>query len=275
MTAQPIRLPSMGEPVDELWTVLMDLGDDLAVRWTLIGGQMVLLHALEHGRSPSQVSQDGDIVADIRSDQGGLKAVVAALTRAGFDLESISTFGVAHRYKRATGGRFVVVDVLAPEGVGERADLSTTPPGHTIEVPGGPRPSTAASSSSWSTLGAAGECLVQLCWGRSSSRVLRADWVATSLDTTATSRCCAHSSTTRSSWQSRCRPRTVSACAPPPRSSTSQTTLPGSCCRRMHAPTPGRRCGSSSGTPSLDYRRRGDRIAPARRQAVVVLQRAA
>jgi hypothetical protein len=137
MTAQPIRLPSMGEPVDELWPVLMDLGDDLTVRWTLIGGQMVLLHALEHGRSPSQVSQDGDVVADIRSDQGGLKAMVDALTRAGFDLESISTFGVAHRYKRPTGGRFVVVDVLAPEGVGERADLSTTPPGHTIEVPGG------------------------------------------------------------------------------------------------------------------------------------------
>lgn len=30
-----------------------------------------------------------------------------------------------------------MIDVLAPEGLGERADLTTSPPGRTIEVPGG------------------------------------------------------------------------------------------------------------------------------------------
>lgn len=43
-----------------------------------------------------------------------------------------------HRYVRTTsGGREVRVDVLAPDGVGERADLTTTPPGRTLSVPGG------------------------------------------------------------------------------------------------------------------------------------------
>lgn len=30
-----------------------------------------------------------------------------------------------------------MVDVLAPDGIGERADLTTVPPAHTIRVPGG------------------------------------------------------------------------------------------------------------------------------------------
>ncbi|MGA8995106.1 MAG: histone-like nucleoid-structuring protein Lsr2 [Nocardioidaceae bacterium] len=52
-------------------------------------------------------------------------------------LQSISADGLADRYIRAAKPRPVVIDVLAPEGLGERADLTTTPPGRTIEVPGG------------------------------------------------------------------------------------------------------------------------------------------
>lgn len=60
------------------WHLLLDLAE-LPVAWTLIGGQMVLLHVLEHGQVPPQVSQDGDIIADVRADQNALKAIVAAL----------------------------------------------------------------------------------------------------------------------------------------------------------------------------------------------------
>jgi hypothetical protein len=56
----PIIMPPLGSPVHELWGVLLDLGEQSDVPWTLIGGQMVLLHALEHGTFPPQVSQDGD-----------------------------------------------------------------------------------------------------------------------------------------------------------------------------------------------------------------------
>ena len=132
-----IQLPPLASPVDELWHVLLDLGESLDMPWTLIGGQMVLLHVLEHGQVPPQVSQDGDVVADIRAVTDALARVVAALEKAGFDLESMSTDGLAHRYVRPADPRPVVIDVLAPEGLGERAVLTTSPPGRTIEVPGG------------------------------------------------------------------------------------------------------------------------------------------
>ena len=41
------------------------------------------------------------------------------------------------RYIRPADSRPVVIDLLAPDGLGERADLTTTPPGRTIEVTGG------------------------------------------------------------------------------------------------------------------------------------------
>lgn len=132
-----IELPPLPSPVNALWHVLLDLDETLDVPWTLVGGQMVLLHVLEHGQVPPQVSQDGDVVADVRAVPDALARVVAALEEAGFELESMSTDGFAHRYLRPDKSRPVVVDVLAPEGVGARTVLVTTPPGRTVEVPGG------------------------------------------------------------------------------------------------------------------------------------------
>lgn len=131
-----IELPPLGAPVDELWNVLLDLGA-MPVKWTLIGGQMVLLHVLEHGQVPPQISEDGDVVADIRADQASLRTVVRALTERGFDLLTITTDGRAHRYVRPAEPKSIVVDVLAPDGLGPRTSLTTTPPGRTVEVPGG------------------------------------------------------------------------------------------------------------------------------------------
>ena len=52
-----ITLPSMAAPIDQLWHVLLDLGERLALPWTIVGGQMVLLHVLEHGEVPPQISR--------------------------------------------------------------------------------------------------------------------------------------------------------------------------------------------------------------------------
>ena len=116
--------------------IVIYMGEALSAPWTLIGGQMVLLHALEHGHVPPPISQDGDVIADIRA---AIHAVVAWLEQAGFTLDGMSPQLLAHRYVRTTRAatRPVVIDVLAPDGVGGRADLSTTPPGRTVQVPGG------------------------------------------------------------------------------------------------------------------------------------------
>jgi hypothetical protein len=132
-----IVLPPLPSPVDQLWHVLLDLADNLTVPWTLAGGQMVLLHALEHGQAPLEPSQDGDVIADIRADHHAIIRVVRQLYQFGFTLESISTDGIAHRYSRTAQPRPVQIDVLGPDGLGERADLTTSPPGRTIQVPGG------------------------------------------------------------------------------------------------------------------------------------------
>jgi len=137
VTRPVITLPPLAAPVDELWHALLDLDEQLTAPWTLVGGQMVLLHALEHGQVPPQVSQDGDVVADVRAQRSAIKQVVAQLESMGFELDGMSPDLLAHRYARLTQYTAVKVDVLAPEGVGQRADLTTTRPGRTVQVPGG------------------------------------------------------------------------------------------------------------------------------------------
>jgi hypothetical protein len=138
MTEVTIVLPPLGPPVDELWHVLLDLAAELDVPWTLVGGQMVLLHALEHGQVPLVVSQDGDMLADIRAETRALKKIVAALVTAGFAPEPAGD-DLVHRYLRAAkaADKQLIIDLLAPEGVGANADLTTSPPGRTVEAPGG------------------------------------------------------------------------------------------------------------------------------------------
>ena len=132
-------LPTLGDPVDEPWEVFLDLAERLKVDWTIVGGQMVLLHALEHGTVPPTVSQDGDVIADVRATRKALRKVAAVLEAMGFELAGMANDGTAHRYRKPGrgGGRPVTIDVLAPDGVGARADLTTTPPGHGTQAPAG------------------------------------------------------------------------------------------------------------------------------------------
>jgi hypothetical protein len=67
---------------------------------------------------PPQVSQDGDVIADLRVDRGAIQAVVTALNAHGFALDGMSPTGVAHRYILAADPLPVKVDVLAPKALG-------------------------------------------------------------------------------------------------------------------------------------------------------------
>jgi hypothetical protein len=129
----PVRLPTLPGHDDELWATLVELSELRPGEWTLIGGQMVFLHALEHAVSPPRVSTDLDVLVNARVVTGGVREFVAAIEHRGFALVGASPEGIAHRYRR----HGVSIDVLAPEGLGPRTDLTTTPPGRTIQVPGG------------------------------------------------------------------------------------------------------------------------------------------
>lgn len=61
-----------------------------------------------------------------------IASFVSDIEHLGFELDGISPDGIAHRYRRSR----VTIDVLAPEGLSDRADLTTTPPGRTLQVPG-------------------------------------------------------------------------------------------------------------------------------------------
>jgi hypothetical protein len=128
-----LELPPLGISDTGLWDALLDIADRVPDGWTLIGGQMVLLHALERDRIPPRVSEDLDLVVDVRVRPPVLGRLVKALEDLGFTNPGPTADGVAHRFLRAGVG----VDVLAPDGVGERTDLTTIGGGATVQVGGG------------------------------------------------------------------------------------------------------------------------------------------
>lgn len=128
-----VVLPTLAPRHGPLWTLLCDLADRHDRDWVLIGGQMVLLHALQAGRSPNRVSQDLDTVIDARVRPPAVAAFVATLHSLGFRSAGVSPDDVAHRF--ALGD--TRIDVLVPEGVGRRAPIRTIGAAVTVEIAGG------------------------------------------------------------------------------------------------------------------------------------------
>ncbi|HEX9712291.1 MAG TPA: hypothetical protein VGB52_07030 [Actinomycetota bacterium] len=127
----PIDVPMLGGPAAELWPVLFDLAEEFPNAWALVGAQMVVLHALDHGVSRPSYTEDADVLVDIRSLAPG--RVAAYLTAHGFELDGVSADGVGHRFVREG----LAIDVLAIDNAGSRADRTTIPPARTVLVPGG------------------------------------------------------------------------------------------------------------------------------------------
>jgi len=139
----PVVLPPLAGAADDLWTLLMDLAERLNTPWTLVGGQMVLLHGLEHARPSPRVSTDIDAVVDVRTDPTGLRKTVSALTELGLEPVEPTPEGVMHRYIRR-GSPTVVdvaaaatsVDVLVPEGLAASTNTNTSAGGRAFPAPG-------------------------------------------------------------------------------------------------------------------------------------------
>lgn len=128
-----IALPPLGDLEDRLWLALMEIAERRAGDWTLVGGQMVLLHALEHGATPPRVSTDLDLVVDARVRPPAIPAMAEVLADLGFRLAGIAPDGVGHRFARGP----VAIDLLAPEGAGPRADLTVGGAAETVPISGG------------------------------------------------------------------------------------------------------------------------------------------
>lgn len=112
-----IVLPSMPPEQTASWLGLLDLHERLPHGWTLIGGQLVHLHCAERGQFPVRPTNDADTVIDVRADAAMLATFTGVLTELGFTPDGISAGGLQHRWKRGDAS----IDVLLPEGIGERA----------------------------------------------------------------------------------------------------------------------------------------------------------
>jgi hypothetical protein len=102
-------------PDDEsrrLWHGVGELAAVLPADWTLVGGLMVQLHALEHEVTDVRVTVDIDVLGQARPP-GPLQAIDRALIDAGFEAHPPDPDNYGFRYERAG----LIVDVLAPDGI--------------------------------------------------------------------------------------------------------------------------------------------------------------
>ena len=81
---------------------------------------------------------DADVLVDVRASPKGIRKVCDWLDSQGLALKSISSDGIGHRFSKPADGGIgdIEFDVLAPEGIGERADISTSVASRTVQVPG-------------------------------------------------------------------------------------------------------------------------------------------
>lgn len=109
-------MPVMSAGQEQAWHALMDLHELVPSDWSLVGGQMVHLHCAERGGAPIRPTDDADTVVDVRAQPDILLTFTAALTQLGFTADTAGN-GMQHRWKRDRAQ----IDVLIPEGAGERA----------------------------------------------------------------------------------------------------------------------------------------------------------
>lgn len=133
-----VTLGQMTPAQEESWRILIDLYPVFPSGWCLIGGQMVWLFANEYNVDPIRATEDVDVAVDIRANQQAIRRLCAWLESRHLMLEGMNTDGIGHRYVSSTyqGPGRVMFDVLAPDNVGERADLTTSPPARTVSAPG-------------------------------------------------------------------------------------------------------------------------------------------
>jgi predicted nucleotidyltransferase len=127
-----IRIEPSSEAEESLWRTTLEVSRLFAGwPWVLIGAQAVVLLARELGRDVGRATRDVDVVVDLRVLAGGAREAASRLVEAGFEPSAEHD----HRFERGSDQ----VDLLAPDHLGARADLTTIPPRTTTEIPGATR----------------------------------------------------------------------------------------------------------------------------------------
>ena len=128
-----ITLPAPDERTTRLWVAVFELHERMPKDWTLVGGQMVLLHCIERGTFPVRATNDLDAVLDVRANAHVLLDFTSHLQQVGFKPTGTSPQGHQHRWVRDD----VSIDVMIPRHVGERAARRTgVTRATTLETPG-------------------------------------------------------------------------------------------------------------------------------------------
>jgi len=111
-----------------LWQATLDLAELLAgLPWTLVGAQMVMLHAFEAGAVPGRTTIDLDLLFDVRAFVGATDEATRRLQSAGFASAGREPDGVAHRFVRSLRAFGRASD--AGWRVGRSSSIAAMPPG--------------------------------------------------------------------------------------------------------------------------------------------------
>lgn len=122
-----------GEAEAASWATALSVAGALQdIPWVLIGAQMVMLLEHEAGLVTGRTTGDIDALVDVRALARATRSAADRLLAAGFDAA-----GTGHPYRFQRG--LEQVDLLAPDHLGRRMDLTTVLPGVTTQVPGGTR----------------------------------------------------------------------------------------------------------------------------------------
>ena len=128
-----IEIPELGDDFHAMWVELIELAANPPAPWTLIGAHMVALHGWEAGSDQIRPSRDADVLVDVRAVTHGTMLMSGKLIERGYHLDGHSPQGVGHRLVRDK----IRIDVLAPDGLAEQANLQTVGGARTVRVPGG------------------------------------------------------------------------------------------------------------------------------------------
>lgn len=117
----PVVLPDMPEHQTQMWRTLLDFEETDPPPWVLVGGQMTMLHLLEHGVTIHRPTDDGDMVVGVWTRRDALRDTTLYLTGNGFT-ETPTSDGFGYRFTRGK----TVIDVMIPEGTERQSRLART-----------------------------------------------------------------------------------------------------------------------------------------------------